>query len=53
MYPVNGVNPIAIKLEKNAILDHLEELQRHHVEIIYEKTIKILETYFTVDDDQN
>lgn len=49
--PVNGVNPIALKLEKLGILDFLEDLQRHHVEIIYEKTVKILETYFLVDDE--
>lgn len=50
-YPVDGQNPIAQKLEKNGTLDHLENLQRHHIEVIYEKTIKILETYFIVDDE--
>lgn len=51
MNPVNGVNPVALKLEKLGVLDYLEGLQRHHVEIIYEKTIKILETYFMIDED--
>lgn len=50
---INGVNPIALKLEKMGFLDYLESLQRHHVEIIYEKTIRILENFFTIDDDQN
>lgn len=50
-YPVNGENPIALKLEKNGTLDLLELLQRHHIEVIYEKTIKILETYFIIDED--
>lgn len=48
--PVNNVNQVALKLDKLGILDYLESLQRHHVEIIYEKTIKILETYFVIDD---
>lgn len=50
-YPVNGENPIAISLEKNGTLDYLEDLQKHHIEVIYEKAIKILETYFIVDDE--
>lgn len=50
-YPVNGENPVAVKLEKNGTLDYLENLQRHHIEVIYEKTIKILETYFEVDNE--
>jgi len=51
MNPVNGGNSVALKLEKLGVLDFLEGLQRHHVEIIYEKTIKILETYFMVEED--
>jgi len=51
MNSVNGVNQMALKLEKLGMLDYLEGLQRHHVEIIYEKTIKILETYFMIDEE--
>lgn len=50
-YPVDGQNPIALKIEKNGTLDYLESLQKHHIEVIYEKTIKILEQYFIVDDE--
>ncbi len=47
---IKNVNLVALKLDKLGILDYLESLQRHHVELIYEKTIKILETYFIIDD---
>ena len=31
------------------MLDLLEKLQYHPVEIVYDKTLKILETYFEVE----
>ena len=42
----NGPNPIVIELEKMGMFDVLEKLQLHPVEIVYEKTLKLLETYF-------
>lgn len=42
----NGPNPIVNEVEKMGMFDVLEKLQFHHVEIVYEKTLKILETYF-------
>lgn len=50
--PVNGINLIALKLEKIGTVDYLEGLQRHHVEDIYEKTIKIIENYFALQENQ-
>ena len=42
----NGVNPIVDEVEKMGMFDVLEKLQLHPVEIVYEKTLKILENYF-------
>ena len=42
----NGPNPIVNEVEKLGMFDVLEKLQLHPVEIVYEKTLKILETYF-------
>ena len=42
----NGSNPIVDEVEKMGMFDVLEQLQLHPVEIVYEKTLKILETYF-------
>ena len=43
---LKGVNPIVIEAEKIGLCDILEKLQFHPVEIVYEKTLKLLETYF-------
>ena len=42
----NATNPIVDEVEKMGMFDVLEKLQLHPVEIVYEKTLKILETYF-------
>ena len=42
----NGPNPIINEVDKMGMFDVLEKLQYHPVEIVYEKTLKILETYF-------
>ena len=42
----NGPNPIVNQIEKMGMFDILEKLQYHPVEVVYEKTLKILETYF-------
>ena len=42
----NLPNPIVEEVEKMGMFDILEKLQLHPVEIVYEKTLKILETYF-------
>lgn len=42
----NGPNPIVNEVEKMGMFDVLEKLQYHPVEIVYEKTLKLLEMYF-------
>ena len=42
----DGPNPIVNELEKMGMFDVFEKLQLHPVEIVYEKTLKLLETYF-------
>jgi len=42
-------NPIVTRLEQLGMFDKLEELQYHPVEIVYEKTLKLLESYFNVE----
>ena len=39
-------NPIVEEMDKMGMFDILEKLQLHPVEIVYEKTLKILETFF-------
>lgn len=45
----DGRNSVLIELEKKGMNDYIENLQLHPVEIVYEKTLKILETYFEVE----
>ena len=45
----NGINPIMIEAEKIGFCDILENLQFHPVEVVYEKTLKLLETYFETE----
>ena len=39
-------NPIVEEVDKMGMFDVLEKLQLHPVEIVYEKTLKLLENYF-------
>ena len=45
---VNGENPIVKEIERLGMYDLLESLQKHPVEIVYEKTLKLLLDYFEV-----
>ena len=45
----DGVNPIVVKVGNMGIFDVLESLQLHPVEVVYEKTIKLLEAYFETE----
>ena len=45
----NGPNIIVNEVEKMGMLDTLEKLQYHPVEVVYEKILKILETYFDTE----
>ncbi len=44
----SGPNPIVVEIEKMGMCDILEKLQYHPVEIVYEKTLKLLEAFFEV-----
>ena len=46
----NGKNLVALELEKRGMLDVLENLQFHRSELVYEKVIKIIETFFHVEE---
>ena len=45
----NGPNEIVLEVEKMGMFDLLEKLQYHPVETVFEKTLKLLETYFDVE----
>jgi hypothetical protein len=45
---INNVNIVAEEMERIGMLDILENLQSHPVEIVYEKTLKLLCDYFEV-----
>ena len=45
----NGLNEIALKVEKMGMFDTLEKLQYHPVETVFEKTLNLLETYFDIE----
>lgn len=45
----NGQNMIVKRIEQLGMFEVLENLQYHHTEIIYEKTLNILETYFETE----
>ena len=49
---VDGVNKIVTRVEELGMFDVLESLQYHPVEVVYEKTIKLLETYFETENTQ-
>ena len=44
----DGNNPIIDEIEKLGMFDILEKLQFHPVEIVYDRIIKILDTYFDI-----
>ena len=44
-----GENPVVEQVEKLGMFDVLENLQFHPVEIVYEKVIKLMETYFDTE----
>ena len=46
----NGINLVAFELEKRGMLNVLENLQYHRSELVYEKVIKIIETFFPVEE---
>lgn len=46
----NDENLIAIEFLKNGIVKKLEKLEENHNDIIYEKSKKILETFYTIED---
>jgi hypothetical protein len=48
-YTIDGKNQIVKKIEELGMFDVLERLQFHPVEIVYEKTLKILEAYFETE----
>ena len=45
---INEVNPVVKEIERLDMYNILEELQKHPVEIVYEKTLKLLLDYFDV-----
>ena len=44
----DDVNPVVKEMERIGMIDVLEKLQTHPVEIVYEKTLKLLLEYFEV-----
>lgn len=44
-----GDNPVVQKIEQLGMFDKLESLQLYPVEVVYEKVIKLLETYFDTE----
>jgi hypothetical protein len=48
-YSMDGKNPIVAMIDKLGMFDVLENLQLHPVEIVYEKTVKLLENYFDTE----
>jgi hypothetical protein len=47
--PEGGKNPVVTMIENLGMFDVLEGLQLHPVEIVYEKTVKLLEAYFDTE----
>jgi hypothetical protein len=44
-----GKNPVVTMIDNLGMFDVLENLQLHPVEIVYEKTVKLLEAYFDTE----
>ena len=49
---MSGSNPFVPAVESCGGVDKIEELQRHENHKIYDMAVKILETYFGVDDEE-
>lgn len=45
----DGSNPVVLKLEELNMFDVLENLQRNPIQLVYKKTLAILEKYFPLD----
>lgn len=52
-YSSSGENAFALILDREGVLDHLEELQQHPNHQIYERSMKILEEFFQADNDED
>ena len=48
-YSCDGNNSVAYEMEKMGMLSVLENLQYHRNEVIYEKSLKLIETFFSVE----
>ena len=48
-YTQNGINLILKRIQELGMNDLLESLQYHPVEIVYEKTLKLLEAFFDTE----
>ena len=48
----DGTNPFVAVVEMCGGVDKIEDLQRHENHKIYDMAVRILETYFGVDDDE-
>jgi hypothetical protein len=48
-YTILGKNEIVKRLDVLGMFDILERLQLHPVELVYEKTIHILDSYFEIE----
>jgi importin subunit alpha-1 len=49
----DGTNPYAPIVEENEGIDRLEELQSHENNDVYQRAVKLLESYFQASEDQN
>ena len=45
---IDDVNPVVKEMERIGMVDLLEKLQTHPVEVVYEKSLKLLLDYFEV-----
>jgi len=49
----NGQNPLILIADQCGLIDKLEQLQMSKNQKVYEKAVQILETYFTLEDEQD
>ena len=49
----NGENPYALLAEECGLMDQIEGLQFHENQKVYEKTISLLEEFFTLEDNND
>jgi hypothetical protein len=50
-YTIDGKNEMVGRIEQLGMFEVLEKLQYHPVEIVYEKTLNILEAYFDTENE--